>query len=322
MSIQNNVLITVVIPTYNREKTIKYCLDSVLNQSYSNFEVVVVDDQSTDKTCKIVEKLSKKDARIKLIQLNRNSGAQFARNMGIENAKGEWVAFLDSDDTWKHDKLSKQIKVLQSHDFDRKILVHSNCEVCDCANKVTKVWKLPLMQGFTYKKLLTSSGPMFQSMLVSKWALQEVGYLDESIISYQEWDTSLRLAKICFFVHMHEPTFTYYLHDGDTISKNKNKDIKGYLNIVNKYEAEIISLGYDVWDVHIATILQKALSYKLYDEITGIIHLFRNTKRKKYIGKIWFLTKKNPIMLKTYIQLIRQYQLKIILSNLDFRVGK
>ena len=95
MIIDKKPLVTVVIPSYNREKTIKFCLDSVLSQNYPNIEIIVVDDCSTDNTVKI----AKSYGNVKVFVLEQNSGAQVARNRGIREAKAEWIVFLDSDET-------------------------------------------------------------------------------------------------------------------------------------------------------------------------------------------------------------------------------
>lgn len=116
----HSVKISVVIPTYNREKTIRYCLDSVLNQTYSPIEIIVVDDCSTDMTVPVIKSYS--DIRIRCIVLDKNSGAQAARNRGIKEAKGEWIAFQDSDDEWSsQNKLEYEIKILNNN---------KNCIIC------------------------------------------------------------------------------------------------------------------------------------------------------------------------------------------------
>ena len=106
-------LISVVMPTFNSRKYIKYSIQSVLSQSYKNIELIVVDDCSTDNTIEIVKKFKKKDKRIKIFKTNKNSGvASVARNIGIKEAKGDYYAFLDSDDIWHVDKLIFQINEL------------------------------------------------------------------------------------------------------------------------------------------------------------------------------------------------------------------
>ena len=105
----NKPLVTVIIPTYNRAKTIERSINSVLSQSYSNLELIVVDDGSSDNTKSVVENID--DSRVRYIWQN-NSGACAARNNGINNARGEYIAFNDSDDTWKPNKLEKQLEVV------------------------------------------------------------------------------------------------------------------------------------------------------------------------------------------------------------------
>ena len=121
-------MVSVIIPVYNRFQTIQYCIESVLIQSYQDFEIIVVDDLSTDNTCDIVESL--KDARIRLIKLDKKGGAQVARNKGIIEARGEWIAFLDSDDLWEDKKLEIQVDELKKHNFDSNIVIHCNCFCC------------------------------------------------------------------------------------------------------------------------------------------------------------------------------------------------
>ncbi|MBQ9297865.1 MAG: glycosyltransferase family 2 protein [Clostridia bacterium] len=107
--------VSVVIPMHNSSKHIEECIDSVINQTYKNIEIIVVDDKSSDNSISIVK--NKNDDRIKLIELKENVGAAKARNKGIENAPGDYICFLDSDDYWKEDKLEKQVKFMEGNDY-------------------------------------------------------------------------------------------------------------------------------------------------------------------------------------------------------------
>ena len=109
-------LVSVVIPVYNREDTIQRAVDSVLNQTYSNIEVLVVDDGSKDNSLEMLKKYHN-DNRVKIFCQEFNQGANAARNRGIREAKGEYIAFHDSDDEWLPDKLEKQIKRMEYGDF-------------------------------------------------------------------------------------------------------------------------------------------------------------------------------------------------------------
>lgn len=106
------------MPTYNCEKFISCTLDSVLAQTYSNWEIIIVDDYSTDRTEEIIYKYVQRESRIKYIKLERNSGAAIARNKALDIASGEYIAFLDSDDTWMPKKLDKQIGFMKKNGYN------------------------------------------------------------------------------------------------------------------------------------------------------------------------------------------------------------
>ena len=111
-------LVSIITPTYNCGKFIGQTIESVLNQSYQNWEMIIVDDCSTDNTKEIVEKYVKQDKRIKYYVLEVNSGAAVARTKAMQLASGEYIAFLDSDDLWMPDKLEKQILFMKVNDFN------------------------------------------------------------------------------------------------------------------------------------------------------------------------------------------------------------
>lgn len=108
-------LVSIITPIYNGSKTIRETIESVLNQTYKNFEMIIVDDSSTDNTRKIIEDYTKKDKRIKYYLLPQKGGASVARNKALNSAKGKYVAFLDGDDLWKKDKLEKQINFMEEN---------------------------------------------------------------------------------------------------------------------------------------------------------------------------------------------------------------
>ena len=115
--IQNEALVSIVMPAYNAEKYIGAAIDSVIAQTYQNWELIVVDDCSTDNTAEIVTEYMKKDERIKYHKLEKNSGAAVARNTAVEIAQGKYMAFLDSDDVWFPEKLSKQIYFMEENNY-------------------------------------------------------------------------------------------------------------------------------------------------------------------------------------------------------------
>ena len=110
----NKPLVSIIVPSFNSEKFISETILSIQNQTYTNWEIILVDDCSIDGTIAIIENFSKDDPRIKWFQLSENSGTGVARNMAINKAKGRYIAFLDADDLWKPEKLQKQIDFLVS----------------------------------------------------------------------------------------------------------------------------------------------------------------------------------------------------------------
>ncbi len=244
---KDNPLISVVIPAFNRQDTISYCLESVLAQTYKNLEVIVVDDCSTDSTVSIVR--SHPDPRVRCVVLETHAGAQGARNRGILEAKSDWIAFQDSDDEWLPDKLEKQVSVLANADYDPWIFVYCNAYRFDKARGIKSIRLLPVVEGENqYSTLLQSPAPLYPTMIASKKALEKIGYLDEQVPSFQEWDTSIRLAKYCRITHLKEPLMVYHAGSGDAISGSATKHVEGWHYIISKYESDIKELcGEEAW---------------------------------------------------------------------------
>jgi len=229
--------VSVIIPVRNREKLIENAIRSVLTQTYPVFEVIVVDDGSTDITPSMVASLAREDERIHFLQHASSRRAQAARNTGIWAAKGEWIAFLDSDDQWFSDSLEVRLQLAMKK---RLRVVHSECSVLRPEDTESRQFGVPRMQGKVYKELLRRPGPMFQGLLVSKEALSRIGPLDETIVSYQEWDTAIRLAKYYDFGFVPEPTFLYDCRHADTISKDSLREAKGYEQVFTKHRWPIL----------------------------------------------------------------------------------
>lgn len=113
----SRVNISIITPSFNSEKFIAKTIESVLDQTYKDWEMIIVDDNSTDNSIDLINSYMQKDERIKCSALEKNSGPAVARNHAVKEAKGRYIAFLDSDDLWTPDKLSKQISFMQEHDI-------------------------------------------------------------------------------------------------------------------------------------------------------------------------------------------------------------
>mgnify|MGYP005993589457 CR=1 FL=1 len=110
---ESKLLVSIITPVFNSEKFLRDCLNSVINQTFTNWEMILVDDSSSDNSVEIVKEYVKKDSRFKFYKLNKNSGSGVARNLAIEKSKGDIIAFLDSDDVWVKDKLKKHLSYME-----------------------------------------------------------------------------------------------------------------------------------------------------------------------------------------------------------------
>lgn len=227
-----------VIPAYNRGKYIARAIESVLAQTVKDFEIIVVDDHSTDDTLLVAEKIAAEHPEVRVFRQSENChGAQAARNRGWHEARGEWIAFLDSDDTWTPDHLEMISGMLSLFNWDEHIVVYTDGYKSgwESGNELGA----RLSTRHTYFDLLDAYGPMFQGLAVSRLALSEAGGLDEFTPSYQEWDAGLILGQECRLVHLCKPSFTYYNHADATISKDGARDVAGLAYRLEKYQADI-----------------------------------------------------------------------------------
>ena len=244
-------LVSIIIPAYNRERTLKRAVESVLRQTIRDIEVIVVDDASIDNTVAIAREVARSDPRVRLIQATANRGAQGARNLGARDANGDWLCFFDSDDWMLPAGIELRLKLACNRGLK---VVHSDAFVLR-PNQERALFGVPPLNGFIYEELLRAPGPTFQGMIVRADAFHEMGELDEDVIAYQEWDTAIRLARRHAFGFVAEPTFVYDCTGNDTISKDLTKCAMGYEYVVNKHRSEIFRrLGPKAMSQHFETI--------------------------------------------------------------------
>ena len=265
-----NDLVSIIVPVFNRRSAIREALESILKQTYEHWEALVVDDGSTDGTAQVVEEYSRADSRVRLLRHGQRKGAQAARNSGIRAAQGRWIAFLDSDDQWLPDSLEARLGLAERAKVH---VVHSDCHVLRPDETQPQRFGVPPMEGKVYRELLRRPGPLFPSLVVSKEAMARIGYLDESIASFQEWDTAIRLAKYYDFAFHPEPTFIYDCRQEDTISRNMLCTAIGYEQVFRKHRWAVLKhLGPKALAFHYQTVAahfrlagdgRKALRYLL-----------------------------------------------------------
>ncbi len=228
--------ISVIIPAHNSAAFIAAAVNSVQIQDFQDFEILIVDDASTDSSPAVVDSLA--GMRIRVFHHPANLGAQAARNTGIRNACGEWIAFLDADDQYLPASLSARLSCARQ--TGRKV-IYSNCLVRFPGGSTTPI-DSSIGEGPIYQAIISRPGPTFPSLLVHAGCFQKIGLLDESLPAYQEWDTCIRLAREYQFGFVPDPTFIYNRSGHPTISSNLKKKALAYLQVVEKHRPEIVQV--------------------------------------------------------------------------------
>jgi len=228
--------VSVNIPCYNSAPFIKATLESVLNQTYKDFEIIVIDDGSTDDTEKIVKSI--KDPRIKYLY-KVNEGLSKARNRAIDFSIGEYIAFLDHDDLWLPDKLEKQIKLFE--DNKGLGLVFSDTYVLKNNKKENATYfkRCKPKKGYIFEELLFGRSNFIPllTVMMRKNIFKEIGQFKEEYVIGEEYELFLRAAEKYEFDYVNKPLATYRIHSGNTSNK---KDIfaKETFDILNFWKKQ------------------------------------------------------------------------------------
>ncbi len=185
--------ISVIIPTYNQSGTLRRAVSSVLGQTFDNFEIVVVNDASTDETKAVLSRFG--DPRIRTVSHGKNRGAAASRNTGIRESTGDFIAFLDSDDEWLQDKLSQQIAMIGAAPPDMQACC---TRYFVTLNPYDKSWRrmLPLEHDWFTHLLRRGCDLSPGSTLMARRSIfEELGLFDETLQRYEDWDWLLRYAR-------------------------------------------------------------------------------------------------------------------------------
>ena len=221
--------VSTVIPVRNRPQLIVRALESVTSQTYPPAEVIVVDDASTDETPHIVDNLAKKCGNLALIRLTENVGAAKARNIGAKVAKGEFLAFLDSDDKWYPEKLEKQINEFRTNRNIVAVLCGIRTTTANSSTRFIPPADVPLKALYRSNDTVGCS-----AVMVLKEAFTQVGGFDVSLPSCQDWDLYIRLAEIGKIRTVQEELMEYVGHSGERITNNMSQVICGHNIVFNK----------------------------------------------------------------------------------------
>ena len=211
-------LISIVIPTYNHSEYLIRALQSILNQTYKNWEAIVIDNHSTDETNKVMGRYI--DQRIKYFKIHNFGVIAKSRNKGILTAKGEWIAFLDSDDWWTPDKLKNCVDFFDNH-VD---LIYHDLEISSIKQNIykkkiikTRQLKKPVLIDLLVNGNIISNS----SVVVRKNIIQKIGMIDESkeLVGSEDYNTWLKISNLTDqFIYLPKKLGYYFVHD-QSISK-------------------------------------------------------------------------------------------------------
>ena len=235
---KNNPKVTIVLPSFNRGNLLKKSIESILNQTYTNFELIVVDDGSTDNTESVVDKIKKKDKRVIYLKHMKNMGASAARNSGIRIAKGEFIAFQDSDDIWKPNKLEKQMEIFEKTSEKTAVVYTGFLKILNTKKIYFPPPYIRGKEGYIYNSLLKENFITTQTILIRRNVFKEIGIFDEQLPRLQDWDLFLRISKSFEFKFINEPLVIVKVTK-DSISSNKENLIKAYQIILKKNISEL-----------------------------------------------------------------------------------
>jgi glycosyltransferase involved in cell wall biosynthesis len=226
--------VSVVIPTYNRRGALARAMTSVVAQSFGDWELIVVDDASSDETEEVVRSLG--DRRLVYVRITQKRGGSAARNSGTRRARGKYVAFLDSDDEWFPEKLARDIAVF-TLSGNSVGLVYCGKEVLDSDGRLLRR-RIPTLQGDVYPQLLAHDFiGTCSRVAVRKDSLEAAGGFDESLPSAQDWDIWLRIAKVTKVVCVPECLVRRHLGQ-DQVSGSLKRIYEGHMKVVEKHLKE------------------------------------------------------------------------------------
>ena len=277
-------LVSVIIPTYKREHFLRETINSVLNQTYPNIEIIIVDD---DPESTIYRKNFLKNDKIRYFRNNKNRGASFCRNFGLKQARGDYIAFLDDDDLWLPSKIEKQINKFKSLD-DEFSIVYTGYSILINGKIINRQNSYEAYGNFT--KIVLHHCPFGSpTPLIKKRCFELIKGFDNLLPSCQDWDLWIRLSFECKCDFVPESLALYRLH-GRQISTDVLRKIRGREIILNKYFQELIKYP-------------KILSWH-YRRLGSLYALTNNiSKSRQYFFKS---LKYNKLNYGTYIHLFLQ----------------
>ena len=264
-------LVSVIMPTFNASKYLADSIESVLNQTYKNLELLITDDCSSDETQNILEQFSQKDPRVKVEFLKDNYGPGIARNKSIERANGRYIAFCDCDDRWFPEKIEKQVAHMKRKDC---ALCCSSYITCNDRNEETGIVYAPEEISFSMMKRDNKIGcltAIYDTQLLGK------KYYMPSLQKRQDWALFMDITKQCHKAYGITEPLAYYRHRNDSVSSNKFAlipyNIKVYETILGYSPVKATLYFFFLFlPTYYAKVLKRNRDSKEYLKKKGIVH--------------------------------------------------
>lgn len=226
-----NDLISIVVPVYEVERFITETIEAVQKQVYQNWELILVDDCSKDRSCAIIEEMAVGDSRIRLIRQVKNQGAAKARNCGVNNATGRYLCFLDSDDLWEPDKLSSELAFLQEKQAG---FVFTGYEFADEYGKgLGKIVRVP--EQINYSEALKNTTIFTSTVMIDREQIKDEDIFMPDIAS-EDTATWWHLLKVYGKAYGLDRNLVKYRRSANTLSSNKVEAIKRIWRLYRKQE--------------------------------------------------------------------------------------
>lgn len=234
-------LVSIITPVYNCAKFLPKTIESVLNQTYKNWEMILVDDCTPDNSAEIINEYSKRDKRIKYFKSEQNSGAAETRNRALKESKGRFIAYLDADDLWTPEKLEKQVKFMLDNNY---AFTNADYEVIDeygnSKNKIVHMLKKTDYHGFLQHNLLQTLGIMIDTKIIAK----ELCHMSKEC-EREDAATWLQILKNGYSCYGLNEVLGQYRRVEGSRSSNKKKAICGMWDLYRKTEK--LSLPYSCY---------------------------------------------------------------------------
>lgn len=221
-------LVSIIMPAYNAEKYIKQAINSVQNQDYSNWELLICDDCSTDGTKNIIKRFQDEDDRIKLFELQNNSGVTKARNKALENSTGKYIAFLDSDDFWLPNKLTTQIEFMKNRDISFSCTTYGIVRNEEVLNKCFFA-----LEKLDYKSYMKNTSIGNSTVIIDKEMLPDFIVEEGPLEDVVTWMKLLKNGTICYGI---SEVLSMYRVTSNSASGNKLKNAKLYFLMLIKVQ--------------------------------------------------------------------------------------